>query len=229
MSEDIPSRMLTKHNFPDDIEDLFAELNFGKNKWLLCRMYHPPQPDQYFFNALDKALDVYSNDENVILIGDFNSQIGEKRLDTFFYISVSQQISIKNQHIIRAQKIQAAQVLFCPRRKSVFKRNTLFTELTDFHKLVLSVIKTAFPKSKPKEITYRNFKNVSEENFYQELRTNLGEKCKKNYKETVISDDQLISAELNQFFKNATKALNIWENSYMIDKSELSDPVNKAT
>ena len=46
--------------------------------------------------------------------------------------------------------------------------------------------------------------------------------------ETVISEDQLISAELNQLFKNATKALNIQENSYLIDKSELSDPVDKA-
>ena len=45
--------------------------------------------------------------------------------------------------------------------------------------------------------------------------------------ETVISDDQLISEELNHFFQNGTKALNIRENSYLLDKSELSDPVNK--
>ena len=45
--------------------------------------------------------------------------------------------------------------------------------------------------------------------------------------ETVISDDQLILEELNQFFKNATKALNIRENSYLIDKTELSDSANK--
>ena len=40
-------------------------------------------------------------------------------------------------------------------------------------------------------------------------------------------DDQLILEEFNQFFKNSTKNLNITENSYLIDKSELSDPVNK--
>ena len=32
--EDIPNRMLTKHNFPDNIEGLFIELNFRKSKWL---------------------------------------------------------------------------------------------------------------------------------------------------------------------------------------------------
>ena len=52
-------RMLTKRNFPYNIEDLFIELNFRKSKWLLSEMYHPPaQPDPCFFNTLDKALDV---------------------------------------------------------------------------------------------------------------------------------------------------------------------------
>ena len=46
--------------------------------------------------------------------------------------------------------------------------------------------------------------------------------------ETVISDHQLISEEINQFCRNATKTLNIRENSYLIDKSESSDAVNKA-
>ena len=32
--DDIPSRLLTKHVFPDDIEGLFLELNFRKFKWL---------------------------------------------------------------------------------------------------------------------------------------------------------------------------------------------------
>ena len=37
----------------------------------------------------------------------------------------------------------------------------------------MSVFKTTFCKSKPKEITYRNFKNFEEESFNQELRNNL--------------------------------------------------------
>ena len=53
--------------------------------------------------------------------------------------------------------------------------------MSDFHKSVQSVFKTTFPKPKPKEITYTNFKNFSEEKFNQELGANLGEKCVKNY------------------------------------------------
>ena len=53
------------------------------------------------------------------------------------------------------------------------KNSTLFTGLSDFHKLVLPVFTTTFCKSKPKEIIYRNFKNFEEESFNQELKNNL--------------------------------------------------------
>ena len=43
----------------------------------------------------------------------------------------------------------------------------------------------------------------------------------------VISDDQLISEELNQFFNNASRSFNIREKSYLIDKSQLLDLANK--
>ena len=71
--------------------------------------------------------------------------------------------------------------------------------------------------------------------FWKTIQPFLSEKRKITNKitlvgedKTVIPEDQLISEELNQFFKNATKALNIRGNSYLIDKSDLSDPVNKA-
>ena len=37
--ENIPSKLLEKHKFHDDIEGLFVELNFRKVKWLLFGTY----------------------------------------------------------------------------------------------------------------------------------------------------------------------------------------------
>ena len=72
--EDIPSKILRKHFFPNDIEGIFAEINFRKSKWLLCGTYHPPsQSDQYYFDNIDKALDVYCQYEKIMLVGDFNA------------------------------------------------------------------------------------------------------------------------------------------------------------
>ena len=44
------SKLLSKHNFPDDIEGIFVEINLRKIKWLLFGTYHPPsQADNYYF------------------------------------------------------------------------------------------------------------------------------------------------------------------------------------
>ena len=85
VKEDIPRKLLTKYNFPSDVEGLFVELNFRKSKWLLFGTYHPPaQNDQYFFNCIDKALDTYSN-YDVLLTGDFNAEDDEPCLSNFLY------------------------------------------------------------------------------------------------------------------------------------------------
>ena len=58
----IPSKISEKHSCPNDTVFLFIEPNFRKCKWLLCRTYHPPSPnDEYYFNYLHKALDTYNN------------------------------------------------------------------------------------------------------------------------------------------------------------------------
>ena len=78
--EDIPSKL------PQDVEGMFVELNFRKIKWLLFGTYHPPsQNDQYYFEALDKALDCYSSYDRIVLIGDFNSEDHETCMETFLY------------------------------------------------------------------------------------------------------------------------------------------------
>ena len=64
--------------------------------------------------------------------------------------------------------------------------------------------------------------------FFSEKRKITNKITLADEDETVKSDAQLISEELNQFFKNATKTLNIRETSSPIYKSELSDPVNKS-
>ena len=82
----IPSKLLTKHSFPNDIEGLLAGLNFRKSKWLLFGTYHlPSKNDQCNFDCLGNALDVYSSYEKVILTGDFNSQESECVFDSFLY------------------------------------------------------------------------------------------------------------------------------------------------
>ena len=68
------------------MEGLFVEPNFRECKWLLFRTYHPlTQADIYYFDNLDKAFDTYSCYEKRLLIGDFNTETSEHRIDSFVY------------------------------------------------------------------------------------------------------------------------------------------------
>ena len=83
--DDIPSRVLEKHVFPDDIGGLFSELKFRKTKWLLFWTYQSPtQSDSYYFNNLDKTLDLHSHYDKKLLVGDFNTQVSDV-LSIFLY------------------------------------------------------------------------------------------------------------------------------------------------
>ena len=74
ISEDIPSKLVSKHTLPDDIEGMVIEINLKKTKWLILGTYHPPhQPDDYFFKAVGNALDQYLKTyETFLLLRDFN-------------------------------------------------------------------------------------------------------------------------------------------------------------
>ena len=87
--QNIPRKLLTKHVCPSDIKCLFLELNFRKCKWFFVGRYHPPsQNDHYFFENLDKAINVYIHYEKVLLVRDFNGEISELCLDSFLYMSL---------------------------------------------------------------------------------------------------------------------------------------------
>ena len=79
--EGIPSRLLNLHNFPGGIENNLC----CKTKCFFCGAYHPPdQNDDYFFDSLGVALDIYSDIYiKFLLVGDFNAQVGEPDIDTF--------------------------------------------------------------------------------------------------------------------------------------------------
>lgn len=55
--EDIPTKILEKHELPHDIEGIFIELNFINVKWLLLGTYHLPSKNyQYYFEAFGNVL-----------------------------------------------------------------------------------------------------------------------------------------------------------------------------
>ena len=61
--------------------------------------------------------------------------------------------------------------------------SSVFTGLYDFLKLFLTVFKTTFVKSKPKELSYRDYKHIIHECFEKDLKYALSTFEKINYQE----------------------------------------------
>ena len=146
--EDIPSNTLRKHLFPNDIEGVFVEINFRKSKWLLCGTYHPPsQSDKYYFDNIDKALDVYCQYEKVVLVGDFNAHIRENCFDFLFQHELKS-VNDKPTCYKFPDKPSCIDFILTNSPLRFYKNDCLFTGLPGCHKLVLPVFKTTFSKSK---------------------------------------------------------------------------------
>ena len=150
--EDIPSRELKTHNIPEDIESIFIEINLIQTRWLFCDFYPPPsQSDQYFFENIGKALDKYSKHDKFMLVGDFNMEESEPCLLQFLYEYNAKNIVKENTCFKNA---------FNPSRIDLFITNSplsfqntiaVFNGLSNFHKIVITVMKMSFRKHSPIE------------------------------------------------------------------------------
>ena len=61
--------------------------------------------------------------------------------------------------------------LFLTNNSSYFQNTkTFFTGLSDFHKLITTILKISIPKNKPLQINYRNYRQFNEHSFNEVLK-----------------------------------------------------------
>ena len=125
-------------------------------------------------NAIDKAIEFYSKTYDKILIaGDFNAQVSDIKLDTFCSIWNLKSLG-KEPTCFKNPNNPSCIDLFLTNTIRSFQETQVFeTGLSDFHKLVVTVLKSTFPKSPPKVITYRSYKSFSNDLFRDDLNSLL--------------------------------------------------------
>ena len=172
--EDIPSKQLSKHNFTKHIEGMFIEINLRKTRWLLFGTYHPPsQSDKEYFEQVGLALDVYSDYGKFLLTGDFNAEDSESCLKDFLYHYDAKNL-VKQKTCFKSVENPSCIDLFLTNSYRSFQNTTtVSTGLSDFHNMSVTVLKSTFKKTKPKEILYRDYRNFIENDFRDELRMKL--------------------------------------------------------
>ena len=88
--------------------------------------------------------------KRVALAGDFNTHVGENSFDAFLYQYNLTSINRYPMCYKNPNNPSCKDHILTNSPKSFFKTETVFTGLSDFHKLVLSVFKLHFSKAKAK-------------------------------------------------------------------------------
>ena len=176
--EDIPSKILCKHHFTKYVEGMFIEINLRKTKLLLFGGYRSEHLEyglskSDFLEQLQFGLDKYSGYEKVLVSGDFNMEDDEEVLQEFLFEQNLKNL-VKQPTCYKSVDNPSCIDLFLTNTSPSFQHTaTVETGLSDFHKMVVTVMKTTFPKAQPKIVYYRDYKNFDLPKFRAELRDEL--------------------------------------------------------
>ena len=177
--EDIPRRELKIDNTPEDIESIFIKINLIKTKWLFCGCNQPPsQPDLYFFQNTGRALDKYSKHyDRFMLVGDFNAEESEPCLSQFLYEYNAKNIVKENTCFKNALNPSCIDLFITNSPLSFQNTIAVSNGLSDFHKMVITVMKMPFKKHSPIERHYKDYKYFDR----TKCKNNLNEKLSEGF------------------------------------------------
>ena len=171
---DIPCK-LSKTQVRKDIEGIFIELNIKNKKWLLFSGYNPKK--ELITNYLNEVVfhidKLLGNFDNLILIGDFNSEMEEEKMKDFCETYNLQNLIKEPTCFKSAENPTSIDVILTNKSNSFINTSTLETGLSDHHKMVTTVLKTHFNKIKSSNVTYRSYKHFDLETFRNELNISL--------------------------------------------------------
>ena len=140
---------------------MFLEINLRKTKLLFFGGYRSDHElhgisKSDFLEQICFALDKYSSYDKILLAGDFNIDNGEEILQDFLFEQNMKNL-VKDKTCFKSIKKPSCIDLFLTNSSLSFQNTTtVATGLSDFHKMVVTVMKTTFPKAEPQIVYYRD-------------------------------------------------------------------------
>ena len=173
--EDIACRELKDHPHISNIEGIFLELNLKRSKWLVFGGYNPSKDNiANFVKELGTTLDHYMPKyDNLLLLGDFNSEITENTMKEFS--DIYNLSSLIKEHTCFKNPLNPSiiDLILTNRPRSFQNSQAIELGLSDHHKLTITIMKAFFPKQAPIIISYRDYKHYDVNIFRNELLQGL--------------------------------------------------------
>ena len=111
--------------------------------------------------------------ERYMLIGDFNAEESEPCISQFLFEMNAKNI-VKETICYKILSNPSCIDLVITSSSSSFQNTiAISTGLSDFHKMVITVLKQTLQRSSPKEFVYRDYKNFDRLTFKRELEEKL--------------------------------------------------------
>ena len=168
--EDILSKLLSINR---NIEGFFVEINLrNKKKWLLSCSYNRKRAQiSNHLAEISKITDLYlTKYDQLFFLGDFNAGLEDTSVKNFCSSYNLTSMNNKPTCFKNPDNPSCIDLILTNCSRSFQNSGVRETGLSDFHKLVVTVMKTTFKKSKPKIITYRSYKSFSNDRFREALQ-----------------------------------------------------------
>ena len=179
--DDIPCQEKA-YKLPSNVEGIIVEINLRKMKFLLLGIYHSTNKkygstDDVFLREVGAVLDVYSSYDKFLIVGDFNMQEGNLVLDDFLDEFHAKNL-VGEPTCFKSLGNPSCVDLFITNSSGSFMRTgAVGTGLSDFHKMIVTVMRTAFPKVGPLAVQYRDVSKYDPVAFRVDLGVRMGEQC----------------------------------------------------
>ena len=166
----IPSRALTNCPISDNIQCIPIELNMKIGNWLLLSCYRPPsQKLSFFLDKISFLLDFYACIySNILILGDLNDTIYGSEIAEFTNVHSLTSL-ILTPTCFKSKEGRCIDLILTNKQNCVHTSGTFDTDISDFHHLVFTVLKSQANRLPPKKITYRCYKKFSVDSFRTEL------------------------------------------------------------
>ena len=153
----------------------FIEINLKGNKWLICCSHNPNRT--FVSNHLDhiaKGVNTYSKKyEKILLMGDFNVGFTEANMTAFCNEYKLKALNKEPTCFINYISPSCIDLFVTNCRKGFESTLTIETGLSDFHKIIVTVLKVKHGKILPKIMQYRDCKKFDSKRFFENLQVSL--------------------------------------------------------
>ena len=149
------------------VESFYVELNFRKIKWLSIFFHNlNPSSIESHLGSLSESIDSLSSKyDSFILQVDFISCMEDSLLKKFAEIYKLRNLIKEPTCFKNPENHAGTDLILTNKPRSLKNTYVIETGQSDFHKMIVAVMKMHFPKMKPEVVSYQKYKDFHNQKF----------------------------------------------------------------